>query len=74
MKNKKIKSFFANEKVKSISLILLEVIINGLILNFTAFSVFGLSFAWYSWLGWGFIPYVLSEMIPRIWVKFNQRL
>lgn len=71
---KKLNFFDKNKKFKEISLIFLEIGIDGVILNFLVFSVFGLSFTWYSWLGWGFIPYVLGEVLPRIWVKFKKRL
>jgi len=71
----KISEFFKkNEKLSKISLIFLEILIDGLVLNFLVFSVFHLNFTWYSWLGWGFIPYVLGEMIPRILVKFRKRM
>lgn len=63
-----------NKKLSEISLIFLEIIIDGLILNFLVFSVFHLPFTWYSFIGWGFIPYTFGEMIPRIWVKFKKRL
>lgn len=71
---KKIGFFDKNKKFKDISLIFSEVAIDGIVLNFLVFCVFGLSFTWYSWLGWGFIPYVLGEMLPRIWVKLRKRL
>ena len=66
--------FKKNEKFKSISLIFSEIALDGLVLNFLVFCVFGLSFTWYSWLGWGFIPYVLGEVIPRSLVKLKKRL
>lgn len=71
----KIHDFFKkNKKFADISLIFSEIIIDGLILNFLVFSVFKLPFTWYSWLGYGFIPYILGEVVPRIWVKFKKRL
>ena len=71
----KIFDFFKkNKQISEISLIFLEIIIDGLILNFLTFSVFKLPFTWYSWIGYGFIPYVFGEVIPRIWVKFKKRL
>jgi len=66
--------FKNNEKFKNISLIFSEIALDGLVLNFLVFCVFGLSFTWYSWLGWGFIPYVFGEVIPRIIVKLKLRL
>ena len=71
---KKPKFFTKNDKIKGISLIFSEIALDGLVLNFLMFCVFGLSFTWYSWLGWGFIPYVLGEVIPRIIVKLKKRL
>ena len=71
---KKPNFFKKNEKFKTISLIFSEIALDGLVLNFLVFCVFGLSFTWYSWLGWGFIPYILGEVIPRIIVKFKVRL
>lgn len=68
------KIFEKNKKIKGISLIFLEILLDGLVLNFLVFSVFHLPFTWYSWLGWGLIPYVLGEVIPRIWVKFKNRV
>ena len=71
----KIPDFFKkNKKFTQISLIFSEIALDGLVLNFLAFCVFHLSFTWYSWLGWGFIPYVLGEVLPRTWVKFKKRL
>jgi len=71
----KIKDFFKkNNKIKGISFIFLEILIDGIILNFMFFSVFHLSFTWYSWIGWGFIPYILGEIIPRILVKYKIRM
>jgi len=71
----KIKQFFEkNPKIKGISLIFLEIFLDGLVLNFMVFSVFGLSFTWYSWIGWGFIPYILGEIIPRILIKYKLRI
>jgi len=66
--------FKKNEKLSEISLIFSEIAIDGLVLNFLVFCVFGFSFTWYSWLGWGFIPYILGEVLPRTWVKFKKRL
>jgi len=66
--------FENNKKFRSISLIFSEIALDGLVLNFLVFCVFGLSFTWYSWLGWGFIPYVFGEVIPRIIVKLKLRL
>ena len=66
--------FKKNKKLSAISLIFSEVILDGLVLNFLVFCVFHLPFTWYSWLGWGFIPYVLGEVVPRIWVKYKKRL
>ncbi len=72
---KQILEFFKkNKKLSDISLIFLEIGLDGLILNFLVYSVFGLQFTWYSWIGWGFIPYILGEVIPRIFVKFKKRL
>jgi len=74
-KNSKLMKFFEkNKKLLGISLIFSEILIDGLILNFLVFCVFHLSFTWYSWIGWGFIPYVLGEVIPRILVKFKKRI
>ena len=58
----------------NVLLIFSEIALDGLVLNFMVFCVFHLSFTWYSWLGWGFIPYVLGEIFPRNWVKFKKRL
>jgi len=70
----KLSEFFKkNPKFKVISLIFSEIALDGLVLNFLVFCVFHLSFTWYSWLGWGFIPYVLGEIIPRILVKYKKR-
>jgi len=70
----KISEFFKkNPKFKVISLIFSEIALDGLVLNFLVFCVFNLSFTWYSWLGWGFIPYVLGEVVPRILVKYKKR-
>lgn len=66
--------FKKNKKFSGISLIFSEIVIDGLVLNFLVFSVFHLPFTWYSWLGWGFIPYVLGEVVPRIWVKNKKRV
>lgn len=66
--------FKKNKKLSGISLILLEILLDGLVLNSLVFCVFHLPFTWYSWFGWGLIPYVLGEVIPRIWVKFKKRL
>ena len=66
--------FKKNKKLSAISLIFSEIILDGLVLNFLVFAVFHLPFTWYSWLGWGFIPYVLGEVVPRIWVKYKKRL
>lgn len=71
---KKPQIFKNNKKFQSISLIFSEIALDGLVLNFLVFCVFGLSFTWYSWLGWGFIPYVFGEVVPRIIVKLKQRL
>jgi len=72
---KKILNFFKkNDKLSKISIILLEIGLDGLVLNFLVFAVFHLPFTWYSWLGWGFIPYVLGEVLPRVYVKFKKRL
>ena len=72
---KKLKEFFKKyKKLSDISLIFLEIGIDGLILNFLVYCVFGLQFSWYSWIGWGFIPYILGEVVPRIFVKFKKRL
>lgn len=74
-KNSKLMKFFEkNKKLLGISLIFSEILIDGLILNFLVFCVFHLPFTWYSWIGWGFIPYVLGEVIPRIFVKFKKRI
>jgi len=71
---KKIRDFFKkNKKLSEISLIFSEIALDGLVLNFLFFCVFGLSFTWYSWLGWGFVPYTLGEVIPRIIVKYKKR-
>jgi len=70
----KLAEFFKkNAKLSGITLILLEVVLDGLVLNFLVFSVFHLPFTWYGWFGWGLIPYVLGEVLPRIWVKFRKR-
>ena len=69
-----LKLFKENEKLLKISLIFSEILIDGLVLNFLVFCVFHLPFTWYSWIGWGFIPYVLGEVIPRIFVKFKKRI
>jgi len=70
----KISEFFKkNPKFKTISLIFSEIALDGLVLNFLVFCVFHLSFTWYSWIGWGFIPYVLGEVVPRILVKYKKR-
>ena len=70
----KLSEFFKkNPKFKVISLIFSEIALDGLVLNFLVFCVFHLPFTWYSWLGWGFIPYVLGEIIPRILVKYKKR-
>jgi len=66
--------FKNNKKFRSISLIFSEIALDGVVLNFLVFCVFGLSFTWYSWLGWGFIPYIFGEVVPRIIVKLKQRL
>jgi len=71
---KKLDFFKKNKKFKDISLIFSEIAIDGLVLNFLMFCVFGLSFTWYSWIGWGFVPYIFGEVIPRTWVKFKKRL
>lgn len=69
------RSFFKNNaKLSAICLIFSEIALDGLVLNFLVFCVFGLSFTWYSWLGWGFIPYILGEVLPRTWIKFKKRL
>jgi len=71
----KIPDFFKkNKKLSQISLIFSEIALDGLVLNFLVFCVFHLSFTWYSWLGWGFVPYVLGEVIPRILVKYKKRI
>jgi len=70
----KLSEFFKkNPKFKTISLIFSEIALDGLVLNFLVFCVFHLSFTWYSWIGWGFIPYVLGEVVPRILVKYKKR-
>jgi len=71
---KKLNFFKKNKKLREISLIFLEIALDGLVLNFLVFCVFHLSFTWYSWLGWGFIPYILGEVLPRTWVKFKKRI
>jgi len=71
---KKPKKTIKNKKLLKISLLLLEVALDGLVLNFLVFCVFHLPFTWYSWLGWGFIPYVLGEITPRIMIKFKKRV
>ncbi len=63
-----------NKKLSTILLTFSEIALDGLVLNFLVFCVFHFPFTWYSWLGWGFIPYILGEVIPRIWVKFKKRL
>jgi hypothetical protein len=71
----KILKFFEKKtKLSGISLIFLEILLDGLVLNFMVFAVFGLRFTWYTWLGWGFIPYILGEMFPRIIIKFKKRM
>jgi hypothetical protein len=71
---KYLKLFKKNEKLLGISIIFLEILIDGIVLNFMVFSIFNLKFTWYSWIGWGFVPYFLGEMIPRIIVKFKKRM
>jgi len=74
-KNSKFLNFFKkNKKLLGISLIFSEIALDGLVLNFLVFCVFNLSFTWYSWIGWGFIPYILGEVIPRILVKLKLRV
>ena len=63
-----------NEIFSKIFNIFLEIALDGVVLNFMVFCVFGLTFTWYSWLGWGFIPYVLGEVMPRILVKYKKRI
>jgi len=70
---KKPEFFRKNPKILKLFLIFLEIALDGLVLNFMVFCVFDLAFTWYSWLGWGFIPYVFGEIIPRCWVKFRKR-
>ena len=72
---KKMSDFFKkNQRLSGISLIFLEILLDGLVLNFIVFVVFGLNFTWYSWIGWGFIPYVFGEVIPRNLIKFKSRI
>jgi len=71
---KKSNFFEKNKKLAGIFLIFLEVALDGLVLNFMVYCIFGLSFTWFSWIGWGFIPYVLGEIIPRLVVKFKKRI
>ena len=68
------KFFDKKPKLKAISLIFSEIALDGLVLNFLVFCVFHIPFTWYSWVGWGFIPYVLGEVLPRIFVKFRKRV
>jgi len=71
---KKLNFFKKNPKFSEILLLFSEIAIEGLALNFMVFCVFHLNFSWYSWIGWGLIPYALGEVLPRIWVKFKKRL
>ena len=41
----------------------------GLVLNFIAFSVFGLPFTWYSFLGYGMLWYFLNTDIYEIFIN-----
>ena len=68
------KFFEKNKKFSEIFLLFSEIAIEGLALNFMVFCVFNLPFTWYSWFGWGLIPYILGEVLPRVWVKFKKRL
>jgi len=69
-----LKKLKKNPKFMEIFLIFSEILIDGFVLNFMVFCVFGLSFTWYSWIGWGFIPYVLGEVLPRSFIKLKKRL
>jgi len=59
---------FSNKpNLKNLGVTLLDdIIIHGVILNFVVFAIFKLSFTYYSWLGYGFLIYLIKELIPEI--------
>jgi hypothetical protein len=66
----KIKKIFTkideNDK-KSINKLITTLFL-GLMLNFSLFSIFGLTLSWYSWIGYAFLIHIIENKLIA-WIR-----
>ena len=60
---KKLISYIDNEDRNALKQFLIYCGFFGIMINFSVFSIFGLRFTFYSWLGWGFALWFIENKL-----------